>query len=148
MKEEKLKWKLNVMPCFAMRVHLRRAKLLTRRLMNPLQGRSNHSCAPVKQLRKLPASSTRDKDRLIPLIAETLREGGSVLVFCGGRAQSQSGAGLVVDMLKGSEELQVLEDVQNGRRILVQQLQSSLGQASNARLENMILSGKLPCMLI
>ena len=97
----------------------------------------------MKQLRKLPESSERDKDRLIPLIAQTLREGGSVLVFCGGRAQTQSGAGLVVDMLQGSEEFSVSNDVQKGRQSLVQQLQSSLGQASNAKLEKLILNGKL-----
>ena len=96
----------------------------------------------MKRLRKLPESSTRDKDRLIPLIAETLKEGGSVLVFCGGRAQTQSGATLVVDMLQGSEDFMVSEDVQQGREALVQQLQSSLGQSSNPKLENMILNGE------
>ncbi len=112
-----------------------------------MQGRSKHSSAPVTQLRKLPESSARDKDRLIPLIKETLEEGGSVLVFCGGRAQTQSGASLVTDMLQDCTAFHVTGAVQCGRQALVQQLQTSLGQSSNTKLENMILHGEVPHVL-
>ena len=37
----------------------------------------------------------RDKDRLLPLVAEVVAEGHSVLVFCAGRAQCKSCAGRI-----------------------------------------------------
>lgn len=107
-----------------------------------MQGKSEHHSAPVKQLRKLRGSCARDKDRLIPLVAETVAEGGSVLVFCGGRAQTQSGAGLVVDMLPNFVDQNVPEDVKERRMALVELMRSVLGEASNVALEKMILSGK------
>ena len=106
------------------------------------QGKSDHSSMPVRKLRELPQSSDRDKDRLVPLIAETLHEGGSVLVFCGGRAQTQSGAGLVVDMLPSVAELDVPEEVILRRQVLIETLRSSLEADGNPPLERMILNGE------
>ena len=59
----------------------------------------------MRKLRALPASVPKDKDRLLPLIQETVEEGGSVLVFCGGRAQTQSTAGMTADNLAPSRVL-------------------------------------------
>jgi len=53
-----------------------------------LQGKSEHSSAPVKKLRELPKGVAKDKDRLLPLIAETVNDNSSVLVFCGGRCKA------------------------------------------------------------
>ena len=69
------------------------------------QGTSKHSSVPVRKLRGLPNSVPKDKDRLLPLIQETVEEGGSVLVFCGGRAQTQSTAGMTADNLALKEAL-------------------------------------------
>lgn len=52
-------------------------------------------------LRQLADGDDRDKDHLVPLIAEALNEGGtnSVLVFCASRKQCQSCADIVADLL-------------------------------------------------
>ena len=110
-------------------------------LQSSQQGRSQHSSAPVREIRELPDSGVRDKDRLMPLIAETVAEGSSVLIFCGGRTQSQSGAKLAAEMLGTLLRNDVQEEVQLRREALVQQLREALGQAGNANLEHLILSG-------
>ena len=106
------------------------------------QERSQHSTAPVRKLRELPGSSARDNDRLLPLVAETVNEGGSVLVFCGGRAQCQSGAQLVADLLPGFLAAAAPAEAVAKREALVHQLRAELGAFSNASLEKLLLAGK------
>lgn len=57
----------------------------------------------LEAVRQLPDSDERDRDCLVPLIAEALNEGGtnSVLVFCSSRKQCQSCADMVADLLPG-----------------------------------------------
>ena len=51
--------------------------------------------------RQLPESDARDRDFLLPLLAEVVEEDGSVLVFCASRKQCQSCAELIADLLPG-----------------------------------------------
>ena len=55
----------------------------------------------LEAVRQLPEIDERDRDCLVPLIAEALNEGGtnSVLVFCSSRKQCQSRADMVADLL-------------------------------------------------
>ena len=107
-----------------------------------LQGKSENSSAPVKALRSLPESTPRDRDRLVPLVAETLEEGGSVLVFCGGRGQTQTGATLILDHLEEFAITKTEEAVQSRREALVQEMRDALGQGSSPLLEKLILRGE------
>lgn len=52
-------------------------------------------------VRQLVDSDARDRDLLLPLVAEVVTEAGSVLVFCASRKQCQSCAELLVDLLPG-----------------------------------------------
>jgi hypothetical protein len=47
---------------------------------------------PLVAERVLPPALPRDPDQLAPLVAEALRAGGSVLVFCASRQQCQARA--------------------------------------------------------
>ncbi len=47
---------------------------------------------PLVAERVLPPARPRDPDQLAPLVAEALRAGGSVLVFCASRQQCQARA--------------------------------------------------------
>lgn len=105
------------------------------------QEQSAHSSIPLRKVRKLPPSSDKDKDRLVPLIAETLLEGGSVLVFCGSRIQTQSGTGMVVEGLSTYTELKTALDLRMRREALVEGLRSTLGPSASPFLENSILNG-------
>jgi replicative superfamily II helicase len=91
-------------------------------------------------MRELSPSVPKDKDRLLPLIAETVNEGGSVLVFCGGRAQTQSGASMAAENMVLSGELK--EGTSARREALVLQLQQEMGAFSNPLMENIIMKGE------
>ena len=95
----------------------------------------------MRKLRELPRSNARDRDRLLPLVAETVNEGGSVLVFCGGRAQCQSGAQLVADLLPAFLVAATPAEVLAKREALVFQLRAELGTFSNVSLEKLLLAG-------
>jgi replicative superfamily II helicase len=50
----------------------------------------------LEHRRALPASSPKDRDRFVPLVAEAAKDGHSVLVFCGGRRQTEGCAAQVM----------------------------------------------------
>lgn len=68
-------------------------------LQDTTPGRPGEVLAPLKPLREVPAGSTRDSDRLIPLIAEAVHADEPVLVFCASRKQCQSCAQLAMELL-------------------------------------------------
>lgn len=53
----------------------------------------------------------RDKDRLLPLVAEVVAEGHSVLVFCAGRAQCKSCAGETPSPYRGTPKYFQISEV-------------------------------------
>ena len=56
---------------------------------------------PLREARELGPTpdALRDADRLVPLVAEVVREGHSVLIFCCARRQCESVAKLLADLL-------------------------------------------------
>lgn len=60
----------------------------------------------LEQCGQVPESSARDPDRIVPLVAECVAEGGSVLVFCSSRKQCEKCASMLADLLPA--RLQVL----------------------------------------
>lgn len=55
--------------------------------------------APLALQRELEPSDQRDPDRLVPLLAEVVREGHSALVFCQGRKSCEMCARMVAEVL-------------------------------------------------
>lgn len=100
---------------------------------------SEHSSAPLKEQRQLPKScSARDKDRLLPLVIETLYEGDSVLVFCGSRLQTQCTAGMIAEALPRVLVAKFTEQ----RRSLVEELRREVGESMDSTLEKALLAGE------
>lgn len=62
-----------------------------------LQAKAGQLC--LERQRQLPESDARDRDFLLPLVAEVVGEARSVLVFCASRKQCQSCAELIADLL-------------------------------------------------
>ena len=54
---------------------------------------------PLEKVRDLPSSASRDRDCLVPLIAEVTAEGHSVLVFCATRKSCETCADMVAELL-------------------------------------------------
>lgn len=56
---------------------------------------------PLRAVREVakPSDGRRDRDRLVPLVAEATAEGHSVLVFCSSRKQCEAAAALISDLL-------------------------------------------------
>ncbi len=53
----------------------------------------------MENVRELPSSAPRDRDRLVPLIVEVTAEGHSVLVFCATRKSCETCADMVAELL-------------------------------------------------
>ena len=81
----------------------------------------------MKRLRELPESVPRDKDRLLPLVAEPVNEDSSVLIFCSSRAQTQSTAAFVADHLASLLKDAWLPDIVARRHELLERLRLKLG---------------------
>lgn len=55
----------------------------------------------LEQCGQVPESSGRDPDRIVPLVAECVEEGGSILIFCSSRKQCEKCADMLADLLPG-----------------------------------------------
>lgn len=53
----------------------------------------------LEKVRTLPTSDTRDKDRIVPLVAEAFAKNESILIFCSSRRQCESCAELIADVI-------------------------------------------------
>lgn len=79
-----------------------------------------------EQIRALPKPCTRDKDHIVPLVAEAIANGKSVLVFCCSRRQCETCANMICESLFGLCSLYVREEMTcdiSKRQRLVQKLQ-------------------------
>ncbi|KAK9815292.1 hypothetical protein WJX72_001157 [[Myrmecia] bisecta] len=97
---------------------------------------------PLTRLRELGNSHARDRDRILPLIAEVVADGDSVLVFCAGRKQCQSCAELVAELLP--EVLQggsISAEMAAQRALLIEEMKAAMGGFSNASLQKTMAAG-------
>ncbi|BDA50034.1 DNA polymerase theta [Coccomyxa sp. Obi] len=90
--------------------------------------------------RQLPESDVRDRDLLLPLVAEVVGEAGSVLVFCASRKQCQSCAELIADLLPGHVP-PVSEEVRQAREDLAEGMRGAMGGFADAALERLMRAG-------
>lgn len=97
----------------------------------------------LRRLRELPQSLAKDPDRLLPLVMEEAAGGGSVLIFCGGRGQARSTAGLVAVAL-AAEQGAPQEERSRRRAALVEELRREAGEAAAAELGPLLLAGTEP----
>ena len=96
--------------------------------------------AQMKRLRELPESIPRDKDRLLPLVAEPVNENSSVLIFCSSRAQTQSTATFVADHLASLLKDAWSTDIFARRHELLERLRLKLGGIAS-KLPHLIEEG-------
>ena len=88
--------------------------------------------------RELPGSVARDKDRILPLVAEVVAEGHSVLLFCAGRSPAEACASLIAEYLPQMLALDPGLEVMEERQRLLVQLQEDMGGYRNQLLERLI----------
>jgi replicative superfamily II helicase len=89
--------------------------------------------------RELPGSIPCDKDRILPLVAEVVAEGHSVLLFCAGRSPAEACASLIAAHLPQLVTVdQGMAEVMEERQRLLAQLQEDMGGYKNELLEKLI----------
>lgn len=82
----------------------------------------------LEKVRTLPTSDIRDRDRIVPLIAEAFAKRESTLIFCSSRRQCENCAELIADVLPSalpiyaSGDIETLNDVAK-RTAMVHKLQ-------------------------
>ncbi|GMH42021.1 hypothetical protein BSKO_09940 [Bryopsis sp. KO-2023] len=113
--------------------------------------RSNPSAPDesFQQIRQLAQSHDRDRDRLVPLVAEAVSRKESVLVFCQSRKQCENCARMLCEFLPGACHLhEVAETKEHEKRKpavqrenLVRRLQDSMVGYPNPLLEKLVQNG-------
>ena len=106
-----------------------------------LQERCEDPPGPLRQLRELPESIARDKDRLLPLVIEPVNDSSSVLIFCASRAQTQSTATFIAQHLSEFLRKPWPAKTMSKRQTLVEELLSKLGTTEN-KLQQLIMQGE------
>lgn len=117
-------------------------------MLADVQEKCEYSSAPVRELRQLPVSTLKDRERLLPLVAEPVAEGSPVLIFCSSRAQTQSTAAMIAEALPALLPQPTSDETAAKRRALVEQLRAATQDFSDPALEMLLSAGAVRRMSV